>query len=180
MATIDITLQASNSTVGPTPTIGGNDEVATETAYQLRVDQLTHSFREPAVPLILPTSKPSADQMRNQMITLGMRTEEIRLTGTLVDRGAVTAPNPRKQTILDIARKQWVNIIGLGTGSDDKPPNPNSYPLLTIGSGFDADGTSTKGYRGMISDLSFINAGGKPDIWKWQMTFIVIMNEHFF
>ncbi len=179
MATVDITLQAANATIGTAPAVGGDDEVVTTTAYQIKVDQLTYSFREPAVPLVLPTSAASDDQLRNEMITLGMRNEEIRMSGVLIDRGAVSASNPRKQTILDIARRQWSPIIAASGGGNAGPDNPNSYLLLTIGSGTEPD-TSTKGYRGMITEVSFVNMGGLPDIWRWQMAFVVIMNEHNF
>lgn len=177
MATVDITIQAANATPAATPTEDADDEVATTVAYQLKVDQITHSFREPAVPLSLPTSENSKDQLRNQMITLGMRNEEFRLSGVLIDRGAVSASNPRRQTLLDIARVQWVPIIAADGKPNSSPDNPNSYLLLTIGSDTEPD-DSTRGYRGMISELSFINMGGRPDIWRWQMSFIVVMNEH--
>jgi len=37
---------------------------------------------------------------------------------------------------------------------------------------------TTKSYRGLITDLSFEMEGGRPDIWRWSMTFYVVKNEH--
>jgi hypothetical protein len=183
MAEIDITLQAANTLVGAAPTEGQDDEVATTTAYQLKVDQLTHSFKEGGIPIGLPTTGESLDQLRQLVVTIGERTEEIRFSGTLVDRGIESASNPRKQTLLQIARRQWARIIGVRVsgvplgGSAADVANPNSYPLLTIGSGKDADGTSDRAYRILIRDITFTQVGGQPDRWKFNVTCSVIMNE---
>lgn len=202
---IDITIQLPNATVGAKPPEGTQDEVLTTTAYQLRVDRISHTFADDSPFVPLPTNNTSFDQLWNQYISLGFRTEEIQLQGILVDRSTVSASNPRRQTILDLARAQWRFVTGATGGGNATPDNPNSYPLLTIaagtvpsnaapGSGISTDTntvrpippatnpvdspTSTNSYRGLIKEVSFTNQGGRPDIWEWTMRFSVVMNEH--
>lgn len=221
MATVDITIATAvnindtTSAVRAMPAVGaaGRQDAATTTAgetptaWQLKVDSVTHTFKNMAIPLPLPTAGGREDQLRNMVVDLGMRSEIIKLSGILVDRGTPTASNPRKQTLLDIARTQFSVTIDPDStrGSDAEPSNINAYLILTIGSGTepsdDASGftaptqlivqdtntvvsgyrdTTAKIYRGLISDLSFTQKGGRPDIWTWTMTFYVVKNEHDF
>ena len=210
MATVDITIQTAvninsiSAAPATAPVADNQDSVITTTAWQLKADSVTHSFRNMGIPLPLPTPNGSEDQLRNMVIDLGLRIEQIKLTGILVDRGTPSAANPRKQTLLDIARTQFSVTIDPGQlrGDNAITTNPNSYPLLTLGTGTepsdDASGftaptqlivqddnnsgaaTTLKGYRGMITEFSFTQKGGRPDIWTWNMSFYVIMNEHDF
>ena len=210
MATVDITLQTAvninTAAASPaaSPVQDRQDSVITTTAWELKADSVTHSFKNMGIPLPLPTVGGSSDQLRNMIIDLGMRTEQIKMTGILVDRGTPAASNPRKQTLMDIARTQFDVTIDPGGGRDANAitDNPNAYLLLTLGSGTepsdDASGftaptqlilqddnnsgadSTLKGYRGMITELSFTQKGGRPDIWTWSMTFYIIMNEHDF
>ena len=210
MATVDITIQTAvninTAAASPaaTPAVNAQDGVITTTAWELKADSIAHSFRNLGIPLPLPAPGTSSDQLRNLIIDLGMRTEQIKLTGVLVDRGTPSASNPRKQTLMDVARTQFDVTINPGTARDANAvtSNPNAYLLLTLGTGTepsdDASGftaptqlilqddnssgsdSTLKGYRGMITELSFTQKGGRPDIWVWNMTFYVIMNEHDF
>lgn len=200
MGTIDITIQEAPESVGAELVTDEQDEDPGTTAWQLKSDTITHSFKDPAVQLPLPVDAASKDQIRNIVVDLGLRTEEIRLTGILVDRNTPGAGNTRKQTLLDLARSQFTKTINLEGGSNSAPSNPNSYLLLTLGSGIEPSdpsnsfsvgsqiitedvnntGTSTtnKSYRGLITELTLTQRGGRPDIWNWSMTFFVVMNEH--
>jgi len=129
------------------------------------------------------------------VLALGMRTEIIKLSGVLVDRGLVTASNPRRQILLNIARMQHYKTGRGGQGSsefakwggkDSSLLNPRSYPCLTIFESYSNPGYSigrepsgdSRQYRGIIKDLSFRMEGGRPDHWFWNMTFAVVSNEH--
>ena len=185
---------AATTTAGDTPT-----------AWELKVDTVSHTFKNLAIPLPLPTAGARLDQLQNMVVDLGMRSEIIKLNGILVDRGTPSASNPRKQTLLDIARTQFSSTIDPEDtrGASATTDNQNAYLILTLGSGTepsdDASGftaptqlivqdtntvvagyrdTTAKIYRGLISDLSFTQRGGRPDIWTWTMTFYVVKNEH--
>ena len=60
-------------------TTSGNQDTVPSGAveWQLQCDRITHQFSTPAIPLGLPGSG-QGDQLRNQMINIGMRTETIR------------------------------------------------------------------------------------------------------
>ena len=199
---IDVTIQLPTNPPPATPTAGSHDTAPTTTAFQLHVDRIVHTFNDDNIPITLPSATTGTDQLRNQVLSLGFRTEEIQLSGILVDRGTVSASNPRRQTLLDIARVQWTYITqniggGGGGGADATTLNPNAYLLLVVqagnppsnaapgsipgsgvaGLGIDTTG-ATNAYRGLIRELSFTNQGGRPDIWEWTMRFTVVMNEH--
>ena len=93
------------------------------------------------------------EQLDNFSFNLGFKKETIKLAGTLIDNGPITADNPRRQTLLTIARTQYLKIRSAppipdneGEGSLAKiqgalnkwggpfggPTNPRSYPCLTI------------------------------------------------
>ena len=97
-------------------------------------------------------------QVQNIGLSLGMRAEKIKISGTIVDTGPVTATNIRKQVFMNICRMQYLKIAGWWggkprnalnhkdgyphSGNTDKqdyrgwgyggPTNPRSYPCLTI------------------------------------------------
>jgi len=174
----------------------------TTTAFQLRCDSITHDVADMSMVSPMPafnnqdgtrydTSTPG--QMNNLVIAFGMRTEVIKLAGVLVDEGPITAENPRKQVLMNIARMQYLKTGRGGHnswgGKNSGPLNPNSYPCLTIydadigtyGS-FDSIGYQPNGldlvYRGLIKSFAFRQAGGRPNQWFWTMEFQVLSNEH--
>lgn len=173
----------------------------TTTAFQLRAETIAHEFTDSVVVSPMPAADIRNDltnsgragtpgQLNNIVLALGQRLETIKLSGTLVDRGPVTAANPRRQVLLNIARMQHFKIARTGTqawgGKHASALNPRSYPCLTIFDGLVTPGFSVplepsgdaRLYRGIIKDLSFRLEGGRPDIWSWDMTFAVINNEH--
>ena len=119
-------------------TSGNQDSVPSGAVeWQLQVDRISHAFSTPAIPLGLPGSG-QGDQLRNQMINIGMRTETIRCSGVIRDVGVPSATNVRKQTLLDIARVQWSpNVNANDQGEGANPGNINSYLRLTIGDGYE-------------------------------------------
>ena len=172
------------------------------TAFQLRCDSITHDVSDMSAVSPMPafnnqdgtrydTSTPG--QMNNLVIAFGMRMEVIKLAGVLVDEGPITAENPRKQVLMNIARMQYLKTGRGGNnswgGTNSGPLNPNSYPCLTIydadigtpGS-FDAIGYQPNGldlvYRGLIKSFAFRQEGGRPNQWFWTMEFQVLSNEH--
>ena len=174
----------------------------TTTAFQLRCDSITHDASDMSAVSPMPafnnqdgtrydTSTPG--QMNNLVIAFGMRSEVIKLAGVLVDEGPITAENPRKQVLMNIARMQYLKTGRGGNnswgGTNSGPLNPNSYPCLTIydadigtpGS-FDSVGFQPNGldlvYRGLIKSFSFRQEGGRPNQWFWTMEFQVLSNEH--
>jgi hypothetical protein len=172
------------------------------TAFQLRADTVIHEFADQVAVSPMPAADIRNDikgsgsvgtpgQLNNIVLAIGQRVETIKLSGTLVDRGPVTAANPRRQILLNIARMQHFKIGR--TSSDDawggessNALNPRSYPCLTLYNSLVSPGYSiplepsgdSRQYRGIIKDLSFRLEGGKPDIWSWNMTFAVVNNEH--
>ena len=93
------------------------------------------------------------EQLDNFSFNLGFKKETIKLQGQLIDNGPITANNPRRQTLLTIARTQYLKIRNAppipdseGEGSLAKiqgamnkwggpfagPTNPRSYTCLTI------------------------------------------------
>ena len=50
------------------------------------------------------------EQLDNISVAFGMRKETITLNGIMIDRGVISAYNPRRQVILDIARSQYLKI----------------------------------------------------------------------
>ena len=171
-------------------------------AYELKTDQLTQTYINDAIPIYLPAEESTNEQLRNLQVTLGISREMLSLQGVLVDRGSPTANNLTKHVFLNIARKQWGQII-------QNAANPLSYPRLTLNSGYDIfetnmydsdtdldndadrlesgsyirgehDGGFPKYYRGIITNLTFTLQGGRPDIFTWRMEFAAIKNENFY
>ena len=171
------------------------------TAFQLRCEQISHEFSDQVQVSPLPAADVrhgqyadagTPGQLNTLVLALGVRQETIKLSGTLVDRGPVTASNPRRQTLLNIARMQHLKIARGAGGKEGwggdyaSPSNPCSYPCLTL---FDAllnpgfsnarePSGASRQYRGIIKDISFRMEGGRPDIWAWDMTFQAVNNEH--
>lgn len=175
----------------------------TTTAFQLRCDSLEHTIDDMAAVSPLPAfdnvtgSRHDAytpGQLNNVVVSLGMRTETIRMSGFLMDEGICSPSNPRKQVIFNIARLQYLKSGRSGNmdrwgGPGGGPLNPRSYPCLTIydssigtSGAFDSMGLQPSGndlvYRGVITNLSFRQEGGRPNQWFWTMDFRVVNNEH--
>ena len=181
----------------------------TTTAFQLRCDQLSHEFQDAVTVSPIPAydvrdetleGAGTPGQLNQIVMAMGMRTETIKLAGVLVDRGLVTAANPRKQVLMTIARMQHLKIARGGNtsgwgGKHSNPMNPRSYPCLNIYDSLSPSGYSIgrepaghtvggliygggRQYRGLIKDISFSLEGGRPDIWTWNITFMVVSNEH--
>jgi hypothetical protein len=185
-------------------TADGGKAPPTTTAFQLRADTVVHEFTDMVVINPMPAADVSDSnnstvgsgktgtpgQLNNIVLAIGQRVETIKLSGTLVDRGPVTAANPRRQILLNIARMQHFKIARTGDkswgGVASSALNPRSYPCLTLFDSLASPGYSvplepsgdSRQYRGIIKDISFTLEGGRPDIWSWNMTFAVINNEH--
>jgi len=187
------------------------------TAFELKCESVQHAVQDMSTITALPgidygtsgfTGTP--EQLDNIAIAFGMRKETITLSGILIDRGNITASNPRRQVLLNIARSQYLKIRNTSPIADAKdktkdgfkprgvhtqwggifagPMNPRSYPCLTIfGLGYEGSSASTGGdveadggyriYRGIIKSLSWTMDPGRPDFWRWKMTYEVVVNE---
>ena len=112
------------------------------TKWELKCDTLSRNYANSAVPLPMP-SIGKGDQYNNMLLDIGMRQETINMSGTLVDRGAPTASNPRLQTLFDIIRTQHGPSMDIGEvdqgaeGKVQNPSNPLTYLRLIIGSGYE-------------------------------------------
>jgi len=178
---------------------GGTKPNPTTTAFQLRCDQVSHEFTDAVLVNPIPAmdvrdesyeGSGTPGQLNQLVLAMGQRTETIKLSGMLVDRGPITAANPRRQTLLNIARMQHFKTARTGDngwgGKHASPINPRSYPCLKIYDALATPGYSmgaepsgdSRQYRGLIKDLSFRMEGGRPDMWTWNMTFVVVSNEH--
>jgi hypothetical protein len=130
----------------------------TTTRFQLNVTDISHTFND--MVSITPMMKTKWDGTLHEQIqtlgySVGMRRENMKFSGTLVDRGPISATNPRKQVLMNICRTQWLKISGLWGGKDVSstngfqqespsgttefkglgyggPVNPRSYPCITI------------------------------------------------
>ena len=165
------------------------DRRPTTTAFQLRAESIQHSIQDMSTITALPgidygtwgrTGTP--EQLDNISLAFGMRKETITLNGIMIDRGVITAANPRRQVILDIARSQYLKIRNTAPIPDveekkdeDKmqsvprgvqtqwggafagPMNPRSYPCLTVfGQGYstsDAGDAAGGGGVGLKGDV---------------------------
>ena len=180
----------------------GKHRPPSTTAFQLRCNSISHDVSDMTGVSPLPGvdnasgAKHDAGtpgQLNNIVIALGMRTETIKLDGVLTDEGEISAANPRKQVLLNIARLQYfktgrsMNKDRWG-GVNGGPLNPRAYTCLTIydqelntaenwGVGDQPSGTNLS-YRGIVKSLSFRQDGGLPNRWFWNMEFLVLQNEH--
>jgi len=175
----------------------------TTTAFQLRCDSISHDVDDASAISPLPSmntndgakaNSMTPGQLINIVIGMGLRSEVIKLTGVLVDEGTISASNPRKQVLMNIARLQYLKSGRGGSennwgGTNSGPLNPRSYTCLTI---YDPNSVVTDtydsmdqqpagldlSYRGIIKNLSFRQEGGRPNQWFWSMEFQVVANEH--
>ena len=174
----------------------------TTTAFQLRCNSIVHDASDMStispMPGITNVSGVRQDagtpgQLNNLVVAFGMRSEVIKLEGALVDEGPISANNPRKQVLMNIARLQYFKTGRSGRkeswgGKNGGPLNPRSYPCLTIfDSGLNSlyddsyqitqpSGTNLS-YRGLIKSFSFRQEGGRPNQWFWTMEFQILQNE---
>ena len=185
-----------------TNTYKGIHRPPTTTAFQLRCNSISHDATDQSTVSPMPGVVNAAGvrqdsgtpgQLNNLVMAMGMRTEVIKLEGVLVDEGPISASNPRKQVLMNIARLQYFKTGRSGSknswgGPVGGPLNPRSYPCLTI---FDSElnsiyddsyqitqpsGTNLS-YRGLIKSFSFRQEGGRPNQWFWTMEFQVLQNE---
>ena len=185
-----------------TNTYRGIHRPPTTTAFQLQCTSITHEATDmtsinpmPGVVNATGVSQESGTpgQLNNLVVGLGMRSEIINLQGVLFDEGPISASNPRKQVLMNIARLQYYKTGRSGSmnswgGKLGGPLNPRSYPCLTI---FDSSlnaayntsyqitqpSNTNLSYRGVIKDFSFNQQGGRPNLWFWNMAFQVLQNE---
>jgi len=174
----------------------------TTTAFQLRCNSIVHDASDMTSVAPMPGITNAAGirqdagtpgQLHNLVVAFGMRSEVIKLEGALVDEGPISASNPRKQVLMNIARLQYFKTGRSGStnrwgGKNGGPLNPRSYPCLTIfDSGLNSlyddsyqitqpSGTNLS-YRGLIKSFSFRQEGGRPNQWFWTMEFQVLQNE---
>ena len=178
--------------------LSGRSINPTTTAFELRCERITHEFADHVAVSPIPAFDTSSGnfndtgtpgQLNNIVLALGMRQETIKLEGFILDRGSVSAANPRSQTLLNIARTQYLKISRGGHrtrwgGEHATPLNIYSYPCLTLGrsdSTLESDAEPSLhhlSYRGLIKNLSFRLEGGRPDQWFFTMDFQAIKNEH--
>ena len=136
------------------------DRRPTTTPFVLRCNSINYSVEDqstvtPLMGIDWGDSGASGqpEQLDNFSFNPGFKKETIKLQGVLIDNGPITADNPRRQTLLTIARTQYLKIRSAppipdneGEGSLAKiqgalnkwggpfggPTNPRSYPCLTI------------------------------------------------
>jgi len=177
----------------------------TTTAFQLQCNSISHDASDQTTVSPMPGVTNAAGinhnsgtpgQLNNLVMSLGMRSEVIKLEGVLTDEGPISASNPRKQVLMNIARLQYFKTgrsgsVGAWGSVAGGPLNPRSYPCLTI---FDSELNSSAAYsdsyriiqpsgtnlsyRGLIKSLSFRQEGGRPNQWFWTMEFQILQNEH--
>jgi len=175
----------------------------TTTAFQLRCESISHDVDDASAISPLPSfstnngskvNSMTPGQLINIVIGMGLRSEVIKLSGVLVDEGPISASNPRKQVLMNLARLQYLKTGRSGSedswgGTNGGPLNPRSYICLTI---FDPNTVVTPtfdrmdqqpagldlSYRGIIKNLAFRQEGGRPNQWFWSMEFQVVANEH--
>ena len=175
----------------------------TSTAFQLRCESISHDVDDASAISPLPSmntndgakaNSMTPGQLINIVIGMGLRSEVIKLTGVLVDEGTISASNPRKQVLMNIARLQYLKSGRGGSenswgGTNSGPLNPRSYPCLTkfdpntvVTPTFDRMDQQPAGlnlsYRGIIKNMSFRQEGGRPNQWFWSMEYQVVANEH--
>jgi len=185
-----------------TNTYRGVHRPPTTTAFQLRCNSIVHDASDMATIVPMPGVSNVAGirqdagtpgQLNNLVIAIGMRSETIKLEGVLVDEGPISASNPRKQVLMNIARLQYFKTGRSGGknswgGVAGGPLNPRSYPCLTIfdsglNSLYDASYQITQpsgtnlAYRGLIKSFSFRQEGGRPNQWFWTLEFQILQNE---
>jgi len=143
------------------------DRRPTTTAFQLKCDTFVHDIADMAAITPLPGvdwsqnklgDAGTPEQLDNFSFSVGLRQESMNLSGVMIDRGLVTAANPRRQVLLNIARTQYLKVRNAEpppTAKEIKEAqkegkevvhgkktswggrfagalNPRSYPCLTI------------------------------------------------
>ena len=97
------------------------------TAFQLHCDTLTHISQDMTAITPLPgvewgddVTSGTPEQMSNIAVGLGFRQEKLSLGGVLIDRGLVSASNPRRQVLLNIARTQYLKVRNAAPPQSEK------------------------------------------------------------
>ena len=94
--------------------------IPTTTRFQLHVETISHKFSDQVAvtPMVKSAGTKSSifEQLQVLGLNVGMRNESIDLAGTLRDTGPVSVGNLRKQVLLNIARTQWLKIMGFWGG----------------------------------------------------------------
>ncbi|MDP6771965.1 MAG: hypothetical protein QF704_14785, partial [Anaerolineales bacterium] len=110
--------------------------IPTTTRFQLHVENITHKFSDQVAvtPMVKSAGTKSAifEQLQVLGLNVGMRTESIDLAGTLRDTGPVGVDNIRKQVLLNIARTQWLKIMGFWGGKHGSQLEGGTDPYLDI------------------------------------------------
>ena len=157
----DATVQIRGSSDNTDPYMNTPSRMPTTTQFRLPVTSIQHTFNDQTSVSPMPKNGVSGtiiEQVQNIGLSLGMRAEKLKLSGTIVDRGPVTTTNIRKQVFMNICRMQYLKIAGWWggkprnelngkngyrhSGNTDRqdyrgwgyggPTNPRSYPCLTI------------------------------------------------
>ena len=157
----DATVQIRGSAANTNPYMNVPSRMPTTTQFKLPVANIQHTFNDQTSVSPMPKNGVSGtviEQVQNIGLSLGMRAEKIKISGTIVDTGPVTATNIRKQVFMNICRMQYLKIAGWWggkprnalnhkdgyphSGNTDRqdyrgwgyggPTNPRSYPCLTI------------------------------------------------
>jgi hypothetical protein len=115
--------------------------IPTTTRFQLHVESINHKYTDQVAvtPMVKSAGTKSSifEQLQILGLNVGMRAESIDLSGTLRDTGPVGVDNLRKQVFLNIARTQWLKIMGFWGGKygpqlDGDPGNNDVVGAFTV------------------------------------------------
>jgi len=118
--------------------------IPTTTRFQLHTESIVHKFSDQVAvtPMVKSAGTKSSifEQLQILGLNVGMRNESIDLSGTLRDTGPVSASNLRKQVLLNIARTQWLKIMGFWggrhgsqlEGDSDKNENHGNFEVSEV------------------------------------------------
>ena len=134
---------------------------------------------------------PSASNPRLQTLFDLIRTQHsMTIAATDEDQGeeegpAATPDNPRAYLRLTIGSGYEPSDYTESVGADLNDPTYDlNKNIIVRDRNYDIGGTTyganrtEKSYRGVVTQFSATQQGGRPDIWTWQMTFYVFKNEH--
>jgi len=167
----------------PLPAIGMGDQY-----YNMILDI---GMRQETINLqgtLVDRGVPTASNPRLQTLFDLARTQHVVLLDTTDSSqgGEGSVPNnPRAYMRLTIGSGYEPSDYTESVGSDLNDPVYDLNTNIIVRDRNYTPGSSTlgaqrteKAFRGMVTSFNATLMGGQPDIWRWQMTFSVVKNEH--
>jgi len=164
----------------PLPTRGQGDQVLNK---MIDIGMRNESIRCSGV--LRDVGVPSMRNVRKQTLLDLARVQFSPTIGLSGDESGPSNPNAYMRLVIGSGHEpsDYTDSIG---GSVSNPLLKINTNLITRdlnnnengGTAAAGNRRTSKGYRGLITDLNLELEGGRPDIWRFNFTFYVVKNEH--